>query len=262
MQDMIRIGKRSLGNFLYQFTMLENYRALCRFPLVHEEPWRIFKDELLSRHVYPRTLGLRTPIGKISVRLHHVADLSTLNLIFSREDYLAPADSKVVLDVGANIGLSALYFLSRNPDAHVYAYEPAPPTFTKLVDNLAPFEQRVSLKSAAVSDFRGSAILGLEESGVYSAIDRPASEQVEVECLHIMDVLEDILSQHGHIDILKLDCEGHEGRILQAIDDSIWSRIGCINVDAVFDCPEVKEFVPSSYRMSQRGTALRFVQKG
>jgi FkbM family methyltransferase len=258
---MVRIGKRSLGNFLYQFTMLENFRALCRFPLVHEHPWEIFKDELLSRDVYPRDLHLRTPLGRTKIRLHHVADLSTLNLIFAREDYYAPKPCEVVIDVGANIGLSALYFLSRNQQTHVYAYEPAPPTFKKLEDNLAPYAQSVSLKQCAVSDFNGTATLGLEASGVYSALDLESEEKVEVECIDIMTILHEVLAKHKRIDVLKLDCEGHEVRILNAIDDSMWEKIRCINVDAVFECPEVKDIVPKSYRRTQRGTALRFVQR-
>lgn len=242
-------------------TILENFMALCRFPLVYAQPWEIFKDELLSRDVYPRSIQIRTPVGKISVRLHHIADLSTLNLIFAREDYFVPKSCAVVVDVGANIGLSSLYFLSRNQKPHVYAYEPAPPTFNKLQGNLVNYADSVTLKQCAVSDFSGSVLMGLEESGVYSAIGLDAKNQVEVECVDIMSVLEEVLSKHAIIDVLKLDCEGHESRILKAIEEPMWKRIRCINVDAVFDCPEVKYLVPKTFKHTQRGTALRFVQR-
>ena len=137
-----------------------NCDVTCHFPIAMRfednsnpnEKWQIFKDELLSRDVYLRDLYLHTPSGCTKRHLHHVADLSTLNFIFAREDYHAPKSCEVVMDVD-------------------------------------------------------------------------------------------------------------EVRILNAIDDSMWEKIRCINVDAVFECPEVKDIVPKSYRRTQRGTALRFVQR-
>jgi len=45
--------------------------------------------------------------------------------IFCRLDYLAKTDIKVVVDIGSNIGISALYFLSRNKQAKCYLFEKA-----------------------------------------------------------------------------------------------------------------------------------------
>ena len=44
--------------------------------------------------------------------------------------------SKVIFDIGANIGATALYFAHINPDAEVYACEPHPDTYKKARENL------------------------------------------------------------------------------------------------------------------------------
>jgi hypothetical protein len=48
------------------------------------------------------------------------------------------ADSQVVLDVGANVGMFALRVAQVAPEARVFCFEPAPLTFACLVQNAAP----------------------------------------------------------------------------------------------------------------------------
>ena len=60
------------------------------------------------------------------------------------------ADSRVVVDVGANVGLFALRVLELAPAATVYCFEPAPPTHACLVKNLAG-HPRVEIFQAALA---------------------------------------------------------------------------------------------------------------
>ncbi len=45
---------------------------------------------------------------------------------------MAPRDISVVVDFGSNIGISALYFLTRNQDIKVYLFEPVPQNILRL----------------------------------------------------------------------------------------------------------------------------------
>ncbi len=75
---------------------------------------------------YPHAVEVRTPTGPVTVQLDSSHDLSTLNEIFARRDCAAGTNLQVAVDVGANIGIASLYFLSRNHSSRVYCVEADP----------------------------------------------------------------------------------------------------------------------------------------
>jgi FkbM family methyltransferase len=250
----MKIGRRRLRAFRRRLFDGSNYRAIPRLFQVHDHPLRVLIEDAFSLGRYPRTLTIRTPAGPVAVQLFSAADLSTLNLVFCRQDYYAPSGTRVVVDVGSNIGLSSLFWLTRHPETFVYCHEPAPISYQRLVANLRPFQGRFEARPVAVSDFRGQARLGLEESGVNSSLELDSPNSVACEVVHINEVLEPVLSRHGRIDVLKIDSEGHEFRTLQAIAPAAWSRIQCVNIG----CHGAAEFVPKEFQYSRVASAERF----
>jgi FkbM family methyltransferase len=250
----MKIGKRSLGDFGRRLLDPSNYKAIPRFLKVHHRPVRVVFEEIFSLGRYPRTLTIRTPTGPVDVELFSAADLSTLNLIFCRQDYYVPENARVVVDVGSNIGLSALYWLTRNDQAYVYCYEPAPISYDRLTANLRTFPHRFEARREAVSNFNGLAQLGLEPSGVYSSLDLSSAQSVDCRVVHINDVLRPVIERHGQVDVLKLDSEGHELRTLEAIAPDYWKHIRCVNVD----CTGASRFVPGDFHRDHVASAERF----
>jgi FkbM family methyltransferase len=255
----MRAGRRNLRQLRQLILEPSVYLAMPRLFTVHHSPFRVIFDEVFSLATYPRTLVLRTPTGDVNAKLYSSEDLSTTNLVFCRGDYLFPTDTRIVVDIGANIGLSSLYWLSRNPETFVECYEPAPRTFQRLLDNLAPYAGRFAAYELAVSDFRGHATLGIDPSGVNASLDvrKRAVEFANVEIININDVLENTLRRHGRIDLLKLDNEGHEYRTLSAIAPELWDEIACVNVG----CHDNAGAVPAGYTMTRIGSAERFVRR-
>jgi FkbM family methyltransferase len=252
----VMVGRRNLRQVAQLLLEPRVYIAIPQLFQVHEHPLHVILEEMFAWTPYPRTLGLRTPTGTIHAHLYSAADLSTANLVFCRQDYHFPRDSRVVVDIGSNIGLSSLYWLSRNPDTLVHCYEPAPRTYQRLLHNLAPYAGRFTPHEVAVSDFRGTAEFGLEPSGVNSSlVIREQTEVIQVRVVHVNDALETVLSRDSKIDVLKLDNEGHEFRTLQAIAPEFWQRIRCVNVG----CHHNAAAVPKDYRKSIVGSAERFV---
>jgi FkbM family methyltransferase len=250
----MRIGRRRLRAFRRKLLDRSNYRAIPRFPVVHHHPIRILFEDAFSLGRYPRTLTIKTPTGQVDVQLFSAADLSTLNLIFCRQDYYLPENTRVVVDVGSNIGLSALYWLTRNQESYVYCHEPAPVSYDRLVSNLRPFQGRFQARNEAVSNFRGVATLGIETSGVNSSLELRSTNSVTCQVVHINEVLEAAVRRHGQIDVLKVDSEGHEFRTLEAIAPEYWKQIRCVNVG----CHGASEFVPKEFRYSRVASAERF----
>jgi hypothetical protein len=57
------------------------------------------------------------PLGRIEVTLADRHDLQTVNEVFCRRDYGSSAH-RTVVDIGANVRLATLFFLTRSSHAH------------------------------------------------------------------------------------------------------------------------------------------------
>lgn len=216
------LGGRSLSFILSEAWQPSNYVAVARmarrYPDFRENLTRYFT----GGGEYPYDCQVRTPRGVITVPLESHHDLLTVNEIFCREDYAVGPDVKTVVDIGSNIGVSALYFLTRNDQAKVWLHEPNPRNIERLRSNLAGYEQRYTLEEKAVADFTGTTEFGVEDSGRYGGIGQETGATISVECMHINDVLAGV---PGTIDVLKLDTEGFELQSVKAIDRQHLERI-------------------------------------
>jgi FkbM family methyltransferase len=159
----------------------------------------------------------------------------TVNEIFCREDYEVGPDVRTVVDIGSNIGVSALYFLTRNDAARVWLFEPNPRNLERLRRNLAGYEQRYALEEKAVADFAGTTEFGVEDTGRYGGIGQETGETISVESVHINDVLAKVLDETGAVDVLKLDTEGYELASVKAIDRQHLERIRVIYFEVEHD---------------------------
>ena len=66
----------------------------------------------------------------------------TVNEVFCRRDYPVPPGARSVVDIGSNIGLSALFFLTRDESCRCWLYEPVPANVERLRANLRAFADR------------------------------------------------------------------------------------------------------------------------
>jgi FkbM family methyltransferase len=136
-------------------------------------------------------------------------------------------DIKTVLDVGAHIGTFTLLAKSLWPAAKILAYEPDPENFALLRRNV-PDEQNVSMQRAALLDSAGKVSYfksrtnsggGAVECGAKGFPAQP------VDCADAAEVVRSI----DQVDVLKLDCEGAETRILRRLRDAgLMSRVGYV----------------------------------
>ena len=255
---MLRIGKRSLFTFIKRLFQIENYFAIIKFFSVHQKPFTAIFDEIFSLGNYPKLLNFNSPTGKAKVKIYSHHDFSTFNLIFCREDYFYKKKHKIILDIGSNIGLSAIYWLTRNDDTIVHCYEPSSTNYKKLIENLKDYKGRFFAFKKAVSSKSFSAYLNLEKSGVYNSLNKDLSKkyygQEKCEVLSINTCIEKIVNSYGKIDIIKIDNEGEETKTVKSIDKKFWNYINCLNVDGA----SVREFVPSVFKFNRLGSAQRF----
>lgn len=227
----LRVGGRPLGLIARNVFAPANYRALVAMRRRYVRPLDAGRRYFLGRGEYPTSVPIRTPLGLVEPTLWSRHDMFTVHEIFARRDYAAAADDVRVVDVGSNIGISALYFLTRSPNAHCRLYEPAPTNVERLRHNLADFTDRYALEQVAVADFDGQADFGIDTSGRYGGIDIATGHTTQVPCRDINRVLEDALETWDAIDLLKLDVEGMEARLLDAIRPDLLRRIRTLYVE-------------------------------
>lgn len=144
-------------------------------------------------------------------------------------------------DIGANIGLHSILLAKCGMD--VEAYEPDPVHHDKLIRNLKLNDvTRCTVHQAAVSEKEGSMqfvrVLGnTTSSHLAGAKTNPYGELERFDV-----VVHDIRPIAERVDLFKIDAEGHEAVLLNALSDNTWAKVDAFveigtpeNARAVFD---------------------------
>jgi FkbM family methyltransferase len=141
-----------------------------------------------------------------------------------REFPLAREAVRTVLDIGANVGVTALYFSQIFPNAQIFAFEPAPDNFAVLSKNVANCER---IRAFNFGLGANDATLELFASdnpvnfGGYSlhAAGSDTSRKVSIVVRRVASVLKEISAEK--IDVIKIDTEGAEWDILTAFPEPV-----------------------------------------
>jgi FkbM family methyltransferase len=202
---------------------------------------------------------------------------------FLAEDHLrcwatAAKGAKVVFDVGANAGIYSLAALAIQPDATVHAFEPTPEIAVRLretaklngLDRLYVHEVAVSSENGSATLKRCRGELGTNEGMNFIAPDLGDSgtERVQTVCV------DQFCQDHSidHIDLMKLDIQGHEHSALKGAERLIRSaHIGIIFLElnwaqsAGATCAateSIRLLELAGYRFSKPGERLNWEKAG
>jgi FkbM family methyltransferase len=143
--------------------------------------------------------------------------------------------ANVIFDVGANLGIFSLAALAVNPNAIVHAFEPTPETATQL-QRAAELNRLCNLNvhETAVSSNTGHAKLNrcLGDRGINGGMNFIYGDARDGDPNRVSTIrLDDFCSEHRieHIDLLKVDVQGHEKDVFIGADRLIRSgHIGLI----------------------------------
>ncbi|HIC45771.1 MAG TPA: FkbM family methyltransferase [Methylophaga aminisulfidivorans] len=126
-------------------------------------------------------------------------------------------DQPAILDLGANIGLSVLYFKTIFPQAKITAFEADPKIFSYLEYNILTNGFRdVELINKAI--WNQNSILRFHAEGADGGriSDISTEKMIEIEAVDVREHLE----QH-HYDFLKMDIEGAEDEVFLALENHL-----------------------------------------
>jgi FkbM family methyltransferase len=135
----------------------------------------------------------------------------------------------VVIDVGANVGVLTVLAASQvGSTGRVLAFEPHPQAYRRLLKAIRAnrFEDRVTAYNVAVSDRRGRVQV---VSGV-ATVEAQIAETATGGTIAVpLDEVEELAS-HAVIDLLKIDVEGHESKVLLGASQAL-NRIARVTLE-------------------------------
>lgn len=121
-----------------------------------------------------------------------------------------------IVDCGSNMGMSIAFFKKRYPGARIIGFEPGPDTFRCLANNVSRNFSDVTVYEMAVSDSAGVVTLSGAKDDDNSTIRTTVTEMLgdiprradQVRAVRLSDYISE------KVDLLKLDVEGSEARVL------------------------------------------------
>lgn len=141
---------------------------------------------------------------------------------FTHEAY-TPAPGHLIIDAGANVGLFSLWLLEAHPQVRAVAIEPGPENLRHLRSNLAAHEGQVVVIAAALA---GSSGRGFLDEGHGRSVDHRLSDSgTSVHLRTLQDVIDEVAPHREPIDLLKMDIEGGEADVLEALPEAYLCRI-------------------------------------
>ena len=235
-----------------------HYAALAAMVRRYPDFPTVAKRYFVGGGGYPYACRIRTPTGLVAPVAYTHHDIFTVHEIFGREDYKAGDDLRIAVDIGSNIGISALYMLTRNPESRCYLYEPVPRNVERLHRNLMSFRDRYTLQQVAVAASDQIVDFTIEPTGRYGGIGATVgSEHIQVTCRSVAAVIAEVLDREGIIDILKIDTEGAEVATVGAIPADQLARIRTI----CFETREPFNPAPALFEMQFACETCRLQQR-
>lgn len=129
----------------------------------------------------------------------------------------------VILDIGAHVGIVSCYLARRWPDVRIYAFEPAPANYARLVRNIAAngLTSVHALNLAVTGDGRDLMLAGdpWVNTGSYSAYKGPQPINATAHSTTLANIIR--MHKIDRIALLKIDCEGAEYEILRSLNGHI-----------------------------------------
>lgn len=141
--------------------------------------------------------------------------------------FLNEASTKVIVDIGGNVGDDVSLFVQHNPQARIFTFEPMPKVFQQLKGRFAD-NPNVFAQNFACSDKNGQMELTIDPEGgngigATMMDSKVEGEHVQVQLRDVDEILAWVEKETGQVpDLLSMNCEGCEYTVMQRLSDKGW----------------------------------------
>ena len=147
-----------------------------------------------------------------------------------------PETAKTIIDLGANIGLSALFFIKKFPGARIVAVEPDAVNFSIMKKNLDKFPKSIALLQAAIWPTDGE-VSSVEEDDNHASLGAwgyrteasNGKSALSVKAVSIPTIMKQY--HMDFVDILKVDIEGAEYELFEKKYEGWIDKVGLIIIE-------------------------------
>lgn len=185
-------------------------------------------------HIKPTCLNHR-------VELRSWLEFKILRSIVERNSYSLGKQKirpKTIIDAGANLGFSAIYFASRYPSAKICAIEPDTQNFQQLVRHCRPYSNVTCVNAALCSSERKVRIANPSDRlDAYQVTDADETASDWVEGITVDTILERM--RWDTISLMKVDIEGSEEDVFGSGSESWIEKVEVFAIE-VHDSAEIQ----------------------
>ncbi|MFK7969149.1 MAG: FkbM family methyltransferase [Bacteroidia bacterium] len=160
------------------------------------------------------------------------SDQTVLRQIFFKKEYDLPYEvsPSVIIDTGANIGLTSIYFANKYPQARIVSVEPEDGNYALLCDNVQHYANIEPMKVGIWNKRAHVEIVDNPETETGFQIKEVSGPtQRSLETVSIGDILEQ--KNISNVDILKMDIEGSEKEVFEAEVKSWISKVDVLVIE-------------------------------
>ncbi len=167
------------------------------------------------------TVEVPEVLHPVHLRLRTTDVASCREILIRRQyDWDLRRTPQIIVDAGANIGLTSIFYANKYPSAGIIAIEPEVSNYRMLVKNTAAYDTVKTVNAALWSENCELDIFDPEQGHtafqMKGKTGSPATQQARVRGI----TLDKLMSDFGisHIDLLKMDIEGAERNVFAQAD--------------------------------------------
>ncbi len=215
------------------FILFETFLSALKFRgVIYSLKWLFYAVQIRffvpeSSRVF-KVFGYRFHYSNKGSLLHSLYEMFGSNEYFFSTNNQSP----IIIDLGANVGDSILYFKNLYKDSIIYGFEPNPTAYKLLeknvqennLKNVTVFNEAVGIQEEVLKLYDDSSDMALISSLSKSFVDKWFEEKnINKDELKNYEVLVKKLSGYDFfkratfIDLLKIDIEGSETKVLKEI---------------------------------------------
>lgn len=204
-------------------------------------------------------------LNGLNFSIHSSEEIFIIYEVFGLHTYrYESARRKVIMDIGMNAAIAALYFAAMEDVDRVYAYELFQPTFLIGEDNLRlnpDLIYKVERYPVGLSDRNHETTLEYSpiqkgRMGLHGLpTDHPRTQVVseKVVLRDIADELKNILKQHENFEVIvKMDCEGSEFLLIDRLSSTkLLEHVDVFMIEWHFEAPDriISKLKDSGFRV-------------